>query len=146
MALLSIREIADIAIMTAALGFIFSGMFQSYSRKHDYDPLTHYRSGFDWEAFRFAAYVTAPAIILHEFGHKFVAMAFGVSAVFHAAYTWLAIGVVMTYSASAVYADQNFGSPTYFLRRQFFYVTIGSVLFWLVSSLDPALLRSILAF
>ena len=95
MALLSIREIADIAIMTAALGFIFSGMFQSYSRKHDYDPLTHYRSGFDWEAFRFAAYVTAPAIILHEFGHKFVAMAFGVSAVFHAAYTWLAIGVAM---------------------------------------------------
>jgi len=56
-------------------------------------------------------------------------------------YTLVAIGVVMTYSASAVYADQNFGSPTYFLRRQFFYVTIGSVLFWLVSSLDPDLLR-----
>src|SRR3989338_7479278 len=95
MALLSIREIADIAIMTAALGFIFSGMFQSYSRKHDYDPLTHYPSGFDWEAFRFAAYVTAPAIILHEFGHKFIGLAVGLQAEFHAAYMWLAFGVML---------------------------------------------------
>jgi cell division protein FtsW len=56
-------------------------------------------------------------------------------------YALVALGVVMTYSASAVYADQFFNSPTYFLRRQFFYVTIGSILFWFVSSLDPDFLR-----
>jgi cell division protein FtsW len=56
-------------------------------------------------------------------------------------YALVALGVVMTYSASAIYADQFFHSPTYFLRRQFFYVTIGSILFWLVSSLDPEFLR-----
>ena len=37
----------------------------------------------------------APAIILHEFGHKFVAMAFGLQATFHAAYFWLGLGVVL---------------------------------------------------
>lgn len=56
-------------------------------------------------------------------------------------YTLLAIGVVMIYSASAVYADQVFHSPTYFLRRQLFYVIIGSFLFFLSSALDPDFLR-----
>ena len=95
MAFISFNEVLDIIIMTAAVGFIFSDMFSRYSRKADYEPLVHYHHGFDWEAFRFAAYVTAPAIILHEFGHKFVAMALGVDATFHAAYFWLGIGVVL---------------------------------------------------
>ena len=95
MAFLSINELLDIIIMTAAVGFIFSDTFSRYSRKEDYEPLVHYKHGFDWEAFRFAAIITAPAVILHEFGHKFVAMALGVDATFHAAYFWLALGVVM---------------------------------------------------
>ena len=70
MVLFSFLEFLDMLIMTSAVGFIFADMFQKYSRKTDYEPLTHYQKGFDWEAFRFAAYVTAPAIILHEFGHK----------------------------------------------------------------------------
>ena len=56
-------------------------------------------------------------------------------------FTLIAIGVVMTYSASAVYADQTFHSPTYFFRRQVFYVIIGSFLFSLASSLDTDFLR-----
>ena len=56
-------------------------------------------------------------------------------------YTLVAIGVVMIYSASAVYADQVFHSPTYFLKRQLLYVLIGSVMFLISSSFDPDFLR-----
>lgn len=56
-------------------------------------------------------------------------------------YILLAIGVVMTYSASAVYANQTFQSPTYFLRRQLFYVILGSFIFLFMSSVDPEFLR-----
>jgi cell division protein FtsW len=37
----------------------------------------------------------------------------------------VAFGVVMVYSASAVYATQKFGSPTYFLRRDVLYAAVG---------------------
>ena len=33
--------------------------------------------------------------MFHEFGHKFTAMAFGLTATFEAAYLWLAIGIVL---------------------------------------------------
>lgn len=56
-------------------------------------------------------------------------------------FTLTAIGVVMTYSASAVWADQNFHSSTYFLRRQILYVGIGSLMFFLSSYVDPDFLR-----
>ena len=56
-------------------------------------------------------------------------------------YFLIALGVVMTYSASAVYADQTFHSATYFFRRQLFYVIIGSFFFFISSGLDPEFLR-----
>ncbi len=56
-------------------------------------------------------------------------------------YGLIALGVVMTYSASAVYADQVFHSATYFLRRQLFYVILGSFFFFVSSGLDPEFLR-----
>ena len=43
----------------------------------------------------FAAAVVAPAIIFHELGHKLVAMGYGLPATFHAAYSWLALGIVL---------------------------------------------------
>ncbi len=90
MALISLMELIDIAIMTLFLGFIFKDIFRfpSYGYRH-------YSSGFDFENMKFAMIITAPAIILHEFGHKFVAMAFGLSASFHAAYLWLIIGAIL---------------------------------------------------
>ncbi len=92
--IISTREIFDMVVMTAALGFIFEGMFRQFRPKKDI--LEHYRRpGFDWDAFKFAAMVTAPAIILHELGHKFVAMSFGISATFYAAYMWLGIGIIL---------------------------------------------------
>lgn len=85
--ILSIREILDILIMTIAVGYIFMGIFRLQQQK--------FQTGFDWRAFKFACIVTAPAIILHEFGHKFVALGFGLQATFHAAYTWLGIGIIL---------------------------------------------------
>lgn len=40
---------------------------------------------FDWHSLWFAALVTAPAIILHEFGHKLTALSFGFTSTLHAA-------------------------------------------------------------
>ena len=85
--ILNLREIIDIIIMTLAVGYIFTSIFKF---NHD-----RFKTGFDWRSFKFACLVTAPAIILHELGHKFAALGFGLEATFHAAYTWLGIGIVL---------------------------------------------------
>lgn len=85
----SFVEFRDIVAMTLIVGYIFMDIFHRASGGY---ALSH---AFDWKAFRIACLVTAPAIILHELGHKFVALSFGYSAVFHAAYTFLAIGVLL---------------------------------------------------
>ncbi len=84
--IITINELIDIVIMTLAIGFIFSGLFQKQR---------FMKRGFDFESLKFAAMVTAPAVVFHELGHKFLALLFGISAVFHAAYFWLLIGVVL---------------------------------------------------
>jgi len=83
--LITIREIIDIIIMTAAVGYIFVDIFK----------LTKHHYGFDWDSFFFACIITAPALIFHELAHKFVALGFGLEATFHAAYGWLGIGLAM---------------------------------------------------
>ncbi|MBS3124932.1 M50 family metallopeptidase [Candidatus Woesearchaeota archaeon] len=80
--LFTLRELIDIIIMTAAVGFIFKDMFKEHGR-------------FMQSAFWFACAVTAPALILHELAHKFVALAFGLQATFHAHYTGLGLGIVL---------------------------------------------------
>jgi len=91
------REIFDIILMTLVVGFVFMTAFKPIKKASE-DVLEKYMKktiGFDWQAFWFAAMVTAPAIILHELGHKIMALSFGLSAVFNAAYIWLAIAVVL---------------------------------------------------
>lgn len=83
MAIVTVRELIDVVIMTVAVGFIFSGFLKF---RQD-------QSRFDWQSFKMAVIMTVPAIILHEIAHKFVAIAYGLSASFHAAYFWLAIGL-----------------------------------------------------
>ncbi len=95
MAILTIHEILDLVIMVAAVGFIFKNSFSI--PKSDYDPLEEFKHGksfFD-DGFRNAIIVAAPAVVLHEAGHKIVALMFGLTATFHAAYEWLAFGVVL---------------------------------------------------
>ena len=90
--MLTLMEIIDIVIITAVLGFIFMRHFTIKQTPEDYIKLRK----FDWQSFKLACLITAPAIILHEFGHKFLAIAFGMEAVFNAAYFWLGIALLLT--------------------------------------------------
>jgi len=90
----TIGEIFDIVAMTLVVGYIFSGLFKR-PVDENYDPLKHFKAGFDVEDLKFAVLVTAPAIILHELGHKFVALGFGLEAQFQAAWFFLGLGLIM---------------------------------------------------
>ena len=86
--LLSLSEIVDLVIMTLGVGYIFMDTLAA-------EPRVMMRYGFDWARLRLACLIAAPAVILHEMGHKFAALALGLAATFHAAYTWLMLGVAM---------------------------------------------------
>lgn len=94
MVLITFQEIIDAVVMSFAVGFIFSGIFKR-PVPEDYDPLKEHKYGFQWRDLQFAILIAAPGIIFHELAHKIVALAFGLSATFHAAYLWLGIGVVL---------------------------------------------------
>jgi Zn-dependent protease len=83
----TIFEILDIAVMTVVIGFLFKEFFRLAPGK-DEDILAHYRSpkrfGFGRD-FWWACAIIAPSLILHELGHKFTGMAFGLQSTFHAA-------------------------------------------------------------
>ena len=83
--LFSPKEIFDIFIAVVAGGFIFMDSFR--------DPHTDTKTF--GERLLFSIAIAGPAIILHEFGHKFLALALGYSATFHAAFTWLGIGILL---------------------------------------------------
>ncbi|MBN1377255.1 M50 family metallopeptidase [Candidatus Woesearchaeota archaeon] len=94
--LFSLMEILDIIIMTGVVGFIFKDLFRAPS---SFTPegiisMSLRKSG-TWNDFWFSALLVAPAIILHELGHKLTAMAFGLTATFHAAYLFLGLGVLL---------------------------------------------------
>ncbi|TAL57847.1 MAG: hypothetical protein EPN86_01250 [Nanoarchaeota archaeon] len=91
--LFTLQEIFDAIIMTLAVGFIFKDFFDDYVPKKNYDPLKS--RPLQLEGLWLSVALTAPAIVLHELCHKLVALAFGLTATFHAAYTWLAIGIVL---------------------------------------------------
>ncbi len=82
------------AIMTLFVGYIFSDVFSRF-REPQLDVFTFKPKGIDWDAFKFAALVTAPGLIMHELAHKFVALSFGMQAMFHAAYAWLFLGLIL---------------------------------------------------
>ena len=54
---------------------------------------------------------------------------------FIAVYLLVALGVVMTYSASAVYAQQVYGNSQYFLFRQVLYVIMGTFFLYVAASI-----------
>ncbi len=83
--MLALFELRDIVVTTLAAGFIFMGAFRMPGDEQKTFA----------ERLLFSIAIAAPAIILHEFGHKFVAIALGYKAVFHAAYGWLALGIVL---------------------------------------------------
>ena len=89
---ITIREIIDIAIMTVVLGYIFMDYIKRPRTEYD---LLRYKGGFDLESFKLAIVVAAPAIIIHELAHKFVALAFGLTAVFKAWFFGLFLGLIL---------------------------------------------------
>ena len=97
MALFTLAEIIDIVIMTFVIGFIFKDVFRHQPKVQVITPdyYLKQKKGFNWTDLWFAAAIVAPSVILHEFGHKFVALANGMTASFHAAYTWLVIGIIL---------------------------------------------------
>ncbi|MBW3003585.1 M50 family metallopeptidase [Candidatus Woesearchaeota archaeon] len=93
--ILSGREAIDIVAMSFIVGFILKDIFMPHKRATVYEPLDQFKKKWTSHGLLFATLVTAPAIILHELGHKFLAMHFGMAAVFKAAYTWLGIGFLL---------------------------------------------------
>ncbi len=110
MAFLSFVEIIELVILTIAVGYIFSGFIQTPRSPYEI------RKRFDWKDIKFAAMVAAPAVILHEFGHKFVAMGFGLDATFHIWPTGLLIGIVL----------KLFSSPFLFLAPAYVSIPAGA--------------------
>lgn len=97
MALFSLIELVRLAIMTSAIGYIFMDYIKSPTTVTS--PFATKKS-FNWEDFRFAALVTAPGIILHEMGHKFVGMAMGIQTEFFTSYFGLFIGIFLKWIGS----------------------------------------------
>jgi len=93
MAIITGPEIFDMVVMTLVAGYIFMDFFK---RPQSDDPVEAFKESQNkLHNFWYACALVAPPIILHEFGHKFVAMSMGYTATFHAAYIWLAIGLVI---------------------------------------------------
>jgi Zn-dependent protease len=93
--ILSLMEIVDMIVMTLFVGFIFKDLFaRPAPAAAVYDPLKRLKNK-KKNDFLFACALVAPAIVLHEFAHKFIGMSFGLQSTFHAAYFWLALGLML---------------------------------------------------
>ncbi len=92
MVLITFKELFDLIIMTAALGYIF---MHSIPRPRTVYQVAGSDHGFDWHDFLFAVFITAPGIVLHELMHKFSALLFGLQAQFHASYFGLFLGIFL---------------------------------------------------
>ncbi len=90
MAILTLKEIFDLIIMTIALGYIFSGYIPQ--------PKTIYKvlkPTFNFQVLKYSCLIAAPAVVLHELAHKFTALAFGIPATFKMFPFGLILGVVL---------------------------------------------------
>lgn len=88
-------EILYLAIVSLVLGYIFYDRIGLHTPKKEDDIIKSYSKGFDWESFWFAALVTAPGVVLHELMHKFVALFFGLFAVFKIFPLGLGIAIIL---------------------------------------------------
>ncbi len=99
MTFLSFQELIDIVLMSLIIGYIFKDVFAPRLRfatpEEWLKNVTPRRGLGGLSDYWFAVLLVAPSIILHEFGHKLVAMWYGLQATFHAAYGWLFIAVLL---------------------------------------------------
>jgi Zn-dependent protease len=92
----TLSEIIQIGITIVAIGFIFSGYIKRNPVDHIESMLSSRFSGlFNWSDFKFSVMIVAPAIILHEFGHKFAGIALGFSSHYEMFPFGLGLGVFL---------------------------------------------------
>lgn len=92
MVLITFWEVVQLIIMTFAIGYILSGYIK-IKPKTVYDFMHPKR--FDWGELKYAIYVSAPAVVVHELAHKFVALGFGYGATFELFPLGLGLGILL---------------------------------------------------
>ncbi len=98
MVFISLAEVIDIIIMSLAIGFIFKDVFKKQIKHNgEYDPLkdSRYTKKGIFDGLKTSIMIAAPAVVLHELAHKFVAMGFGAEAVLHAPYFMYVIVIIL---------------------------------------------------
>ncbi len=93
MPLITIKEILYFIILSAVLGYIFSGIIKRPRTEFDLE----HPSRFDWKGYAYAIAISAPAVILHELGHKFVAIGYGLAATFNIWWFGLILGAFLKF-------------------------------------------------
>jgi len=89
--IITLKEVFYSLAITTALAYIFMDLI----RPKNTEFFIYQKKGFDWDTFKFAAIIAAPGVILHEFGHKFAALAFGYTASFEVFWFGLIIGIFL---------------------------------------------------
>ena len=87
MGFISLAEFINLIILTLVVGYVFSGYIR--------DPSRPAHKKLQLNDFLFALLVSAPGVVLHELGHKFVAMTFGLTAEFFVFWWGLGIAVFL---------------------------------------------------
>lgn len=93
MAFITLFEVMGILIVTAVVGYIFSSFISMY--RGGFGPLT-------LDDYKLSIMIAAPAIILHEMGHKFVGLAFGLPSVFNVFWEGLGLALILRWINSPI--------------------------------------------
>jgi len=93
MPLITFVEIINLIILTVAIGYIFSG----FVRRPRALPDLYRKTRFNLEDMKFASLIAAPAVIVHELAHKFVAIGFGLTASFNLFPFGLFLGIFLRF-------------------------------------------------
>src|SRR3989344_9263488 len=94
MVFITLFEVLGILIVTGVVGYIFSGYMQM--------SLGGVGSSLNWQTLKLSMLVAGPAIILHELLHKFVGLAFGLSAMFNVFWEGLGLALILRWINSPI--------------------------------------------
>ena len=91
----AIWEIIQLVITIVAVGIIFSTPIH----RRPTDELEGEHKSNLWNEIKFGIAIAAPAVILHELAHKFLALGYGFSATYVASWFGLGIGIFLKFLA-----------------------------------------------
>ncbi|MEM2874272.1 MAG: hypothetical protein QW063_02405 [Candidatus Nanoarchaeia archaeon] len=95
MSMLTAWELVQIIVTIVAVGFIFSGRWH---KPHPIEYGIGKKETF-WDSLRCGIAIAAPAIIMHEMAHKFLALGYGLSASYAASWWGLSVGIALKFLA-----------------------------------------------